>query len=384
MENDRVMIVQGNEACVLGAVKAGCRFFAGYPITPASEIAELMARELPLHGGVFMQMEDEIASINSVIGAVWGGVKACTATSGPGFSLMQEGIGYAAETETPCVIINVMRGGPSTGQPTISSQQDVMQARYGSHGDYEIIALCPSSVRESYLLTIKAFNLAETYRVPVVVLSDEIVGHTREKLRIPADPEVVERRPPRAGPAEYAPYRPLPSGLLDGMPAFGQGYNVLVDGQLHDETGNRAGHDTVISGRLMKRLCRKITDHAAELTDLEEFQTDDARIVVIAYGSVARSALEAVRNARRRGLAVGLVKLKILWPFPDAALRRIIRRAGRIIVPEMNNGKISREIERLSSDGQTVEALARLGGELHTPDHILEAVMRRPEEPRGD
>ena len=368
------MIVQGNEACVRGAIMAGCRFFAGYPITPATEIAEVMSRELSKQNGVFIQMEDEIASISAVIGAVWGGVKACTATSGPGFSLMQEGIGYAAETETPCVIIDVMRGGPSTGQPTKSAQQDVMQAKYGSHGDYEIIALCPSSVQEAFELTVKAFNLAEQYRVPVILLTDEIVGHTREKLQIPAGVEVFERQKPLAPTETYIPYRPLPSGLLDGMPAFGQGYNVLVDGQLHDESGNRAGHDPEISGKLMERLCTKITDHADALVDVESLYIDDAETMIIAYGSVARSAVSAVKMARNSGVKAGFLKLKIIWPFPDKVIVDACRMSKRVIVPEMNIGKISRECERLSTDDQQIVSVPKLGGDMHTPEEILNVI----------
>jgi len=371
---EKIAIVQGNEACVRGAIRAGCRFFAGYPITPASEVAELMSHELAKHNGIFIQMEDEIASISAIIGAAWGGMKACTATSGPGFSLMQEGIGYAAETETPCVIIDVMRGGPSTGQPTKSSQQDVMQAKYGSHGDYEIIALCPSSVQECYELTVKAFNLAEQYRVPVILLTDEIVGHTREKLRIPETIHVLERKPPAAPPDTYKPYAPLSSGLLDGMPVFGKGYKMLVDGQLHDEWGIRAGHDPEMSGKLMERLCRKITDHTDTLTDVENHFTEDAQIVVIAYGSVARSAYAAVRLAREQGVKAGIVKLKLLWPFPDNALKRVIRQANRILVPEMNIGKICREVQRINDDRREIVSLPKLGGNLHTPDEILDVI----------
>jgi 2-oxoglutarate ferredoxin oxidoreductase subunit alpha len=374
LNTEEVLIVQGNEACVRGAVASGCRFFAGYPITPASEIAELMSRMLPQNQGIFVQLEDEIASISAVIGAVWGGMKACTATSGPGFSLMQEGIGYAAETETPCVIINVMRGGPSTGQPTLSAQQDVMQAKYGSHGDYEVIVLCPSSVQESFELTIKAFNLAEKFRVPTIVLSDEIVGHTREKLRIPSRIFVQQRQKPKASPENYVPYAPDAYGLLDGMPAFGQGYKLLVDGQLHDETGNRAGHDPVISGQLMERLCTKITRHADELIDIQSAFTEDAEILVIAYGSVARSAFSAVKMARKEGLKAGYIKIKILWPFPDQAITEAIHKARKVIVPEMNIGKISREIERLGGCDQEISSLPKLGGFLHTPLEILEAI----------
>ncbi len=373
LNKEDVLIVQGNEACVKGAIRAGCRFFAGYPITPASEIAEQMAHEMPGCNGSFVQMEDEIGSISAIMGAVWGGKKACTATSGPGFSLMQEGIGYAVETETPCVIINVMRGGPSTGQPTVSSQQDIMQARYGSHGDYEIIALCPSSVQDCYELTVKAFNLAEKFRNPVVVLSDEIVGHTREILRIPDKIDVWERRAPKASPDTYKPYQADASGLLDGMPAFGQGFRLLVDGQLHDETGNRKGADTKISGALMKRLCRKITDHTDELEDVRTAFTDDANVLVVAYGSVARSAFSAVRSARRNNHKVGFFQPRILWPFPEKALLRILDGVTRIVVPEMNMGKISREIERISC-GIEVVSLAKVGGMLHTPGEILDAV----------
>ncbi len=373
MNAEEILIVQGNEACVKGALRAGCRFFAGYPITPASEIAERMAHAMPHCEGSFIQMEDEMGSIGAVIGAAWGGKKACTATSGPGFSLMQESIGYAVETETPCVIINVMRGGPSTGQPTVSSQQDVMQARYGSHGDYEIIALCPSSVQDCYELTIKAFNLAEKFRNPVVVLSDEIVGHTREILHIPTQINVRERKAPAAVPDEYKPYQADPSGLLDGMPAFGQGYHLLVDGQLHDEMGNRKGADTKISGALVRRLCKKITDHADELEDVRTAFTGDSKVLVVAYGSVARSALSAVRQARKNNRQVGFFQPRILWPFPEKALQQMIEGVTRIIVPEMNIGKIYREIERLCP-GIDIVSLAKVGGELHTPQEILKSV----------
>lgn len=374
MPDSELIIAQGNQACVLGALAAGCRFFAGYPITPASEIAELMARDLPAAGGVFMQMEDEIASIAAVVGAAWGGAKACTATSGPGFSLMQEGIGYAAETETPCVIINVQRGGPSTGQPTLSAQQDVMQARYGSHGDYEVIALCPSSVQNAFELTVKAFNLAERFRCPVILLSDEIVGHTREKLLVPADLKVTPRQKPKADPQDYLMYRPGPDGLLDGMPSVGQGYNILVDGQLHDESGNRKGGDVEASAALVQRLCCKISDHAVELTDLETHFMDDARVAVVAYGSVARSALHAVKQARKLGIKAGLVALRILWPFPDQALRELCGNAVQVLAPEMNLGKISRELERALAGCCPVTSLPKLGGAIHTPQEILSAM----------
>ncbi|BEQ15132.1 2-oxoacid:acceptor oxidoreductase subunit alpha [Desulfoferula mesophila] len=366
-----VEIVQGNEACVKGALAAGCRFFAGYPITPATEIAELMALRLPEHNGAFVQMEDELGSINAVVGAAWGGMKACTATTGPGFSLMQEGIGYAAMTETPCVIIDVQRGGPATGQPTMPSQQDVMQAKYGSHGDYEIIALCPSSVQESFELTVKAFNLAERFRVPVIVLSDEIVGHTREKLRIPAEVEAIPRTPPAAPPDEYKMYRPGPDGLLDGMPSVGQGYNILVESQAHGEDGNRKGNDIATSAKVIEHLCSKITGHAQELTDIVTLECDEAEVLVVAYGSVVRSAKNAVRQARAQGIKAGLVQLRILWPFPDEALVGLASGVRKVLVPEMNVGKISREVQRVLGKYCEVISLPALGGELHTPTKIL-------------
>jgi len=368
----RTMVIHGNEACVWGAIAAGCRFFAGYPITPASEIAEIMARLLPKNRGVFLQMEDEIASICAALGAAWGGVKACTATSGPGFTLKQEGIGWAAETDTPIVVINVMRGGPATGQPTSSAQQDVMQARYGSHGDYEIIALTPSSVQEAFDLTVKAFNLAEIYRNPVIVLSDEIIGHTREKIRIPGKVEVIPRKKPAMPPEAYVPFRPGTNGLLEGMPAFNQGYGILVDGQIHDEMGIRAGHKPEVAAQLVGRICRKILDHRHELADVEEFMLDDAEVALVSYGSPARSALRAVKEAREKGIKAGCLKIRILWPFPDAAIEKISRKVRKIIVPEMNVGKIVREVERIAACRCEVVSLPKLGGELHTPAEILE------------
>jgi 2-oxoglutarate ferredoxin oxidoreductase subunit alpha len=368
-------VIHGNEACVLAAIAAGCRFFAGYPITPASEITELMSRLLPLRRGVFLQMEDEIASICTALGAAWGGAKSCTATSGPGFTLMQEGIGWAAETETPIVIIDVMRGGPATGQPTSSSQQDVMQAKYGSHGDYEVIALTPSSVQEAFELTVKAFNLAELYRNPVMLLTDEIVGHTREKIRIPEEVEIAARLKPQSSPENYVPFRPVREGLLDGMPAFNQGYGVLVDGQLHDEFGIRAGHKADVSAALVERICRKVTDHAEELVDVEEWGLEDAEVVLVTYGSPARPALRAAKEARSRGIRAGLLKIRILWPFPEKPVDRIAAQARRVIVPEMNVGKICREVERIAAGRAEVISLPKLGGEVHTPAEILKAIF---------
>ena len=372
---EQVLVIQGNEACVRGAIAAGCRFFAGYPITPASEVAELMAEMLPRHGGIYMQMEDEIASFCAVIGAAWGGVKACTGTSGPGFSLMQEGISYAVSTETPCDIIDVQRGGPSTGMPTAPAQQDIYQAKYGAHGDYEIIAYAPSSAQEAFDLTVKAFNAAEKYRVPVFVMSDEIVGHTREKVRIPEKLEVRERQRPATPPDQYLPFRPGPDGLrLDGMPAFNQGYKLLVEGQLHDESGNRAGTVPEVSARLTRRLCEKILKHDGDLLDVEARMLDDAEVVVVAYGSVVRPSLQAVRQARAAGIKAGLLKLRIVWPFPDPVVAEVAAGARSILVPEMNVGKIAREVDRAAHGRARVVALPKLGGALHTPGDILAGI----------
>ena len=364
-------IMQGNEACAEGALAAGCGFFAGYPITPASEIAEVMARELPRRGGVFMQMEDELASISAVIGACWGGARVCTASSGPGMSLMQEGIGFAAVTETPCVIISVMRGGPATGQPTLPSQGDVMQARFGSHGDYEIIALVPANAQEAFDLTSRAFTLAETYRVPVIVLLDEIVGHTREKVRM--DPNMapeMRTEPPRD---RYQPYLAGADGLLQGMPSFNRGYRLLVDGQLHDETGNRAGHDPDTSADLVWRLNRKITDHVDDIADVQELFLEDAEVVVVCYGTPSRSAWEAVDLARKRGVRAGIFRLRTLFPFPAQRLQEATRGSHTLVVPEMNVGKVLMYVQG-AAGGAKVISLPKLGGLMHTPEEILAAI----------
>lgn len=370
----KAVVIQGNQACVEGALLAGCSFFAGYPITPATEVAEVMAERMPKVGGVFVQMEDELASINAVIGAAWGGGKAMTATSGPGYSLMQEGIGYAAITETPCVIIDVMRGGPSTGQPTMTSQQDVYQAKYGSHGDYEPIVLVPSSAQEALDMTIRAFNLSEKYLVPVSVLTDEVVGHTRERVVVPDAPEVYNRVAPPAG-EPYLPFKGIEA--LGGVPYranFGQGYDICVDGQLHDERGMRVGHLIEPSAALIRRVMAKITDNADDIADYELYHTDDAEIIVCAYGSTSRVALRSVLDARTAGIKAGLVKLKTLFPFPDAMIRAVASKASRIIVPECNAGKICNEVQRVVR--QDVESMPKLGGAMHIPSEILDAIKR--------
>lgn len=369
-----VKVIQGNEACLEGAILAGCRFFAGYPITPASELAEVAAKRMPEVGGLYIQMEDELASVNALVGAAWGGNKAMTATSGPGFSLMQEGIGYMAVTQTPAVIVDVMRGGPSTGQPTLSSQQDVYQARYGSHGDYEVIVLAPSSAQEALEMTIRAFNLSEQFLVPVIILSDEIVGHTRERVVFPENVELTSRVKPPPG-WDYKPYEPIAAN--NGVPYranFGEGHNILVDGQLHDAMGTRKGHDPAASARCVMNLCDKIRNNVDLIADYEAHAVDDADIILVAYGSVARSALRAARDAREAGKKVGMVKLRTLFPFPEKYFAGLARAGRTFVVPEMSLGRMWRDV-RLATDCPTV-SLPKIGGEMHTPDEILQAITR--------
>jgi len=365
LSNTGLKILQGNEACSEGAIAAGCQFFAGYPITPASEIAEYMATRIPQSGGTFLQMEDEIGSINAIIGARWGGRKAMTATSGPGFSLMQEGLGYGIITETPIVIINVQRGGPSTGQPTSSSQQDIYQAKYGSHGDYELIAYAPSSVQEMFDFTVKAFNQAEKYRVPVIILADEIIGHMRERILIPEEVKIEVKKSP---PAPQAPYQ-TDEYMIPPAVEFFQGHNLIIDGQLHDERGLRAAHLIDVSEKLVKRLSNKLLNNIEEITDLENYQTQDASLVVISYGSVARTSLEAVKKARSSGLAVGFIKVNTVWPFPEKRLQLLTKKATSIIVPEMNMGKYYREIRGALRD-KNVVSMPLVGGNIHKPIEI--------------
>jgi 2-oxoglutarate ferredoxin oxidoreductase subunit alpha len=367
----KVKIMQGNEACYEAAIAAGCRFFTGYPITPATEIAEGMARKLPQVGGVFMQMEDEIASVVALMGASWGGWKAMTATSGPGFCLMQEGIGLLAITETPSVIVNVQRGGPCSGQATEPSQGDVFQARYGSNGDYAIIALAPSTSQEMYDLTIRAFNLSEKYRVPTFILADEIVGHTREKVFIPDELEIINRKKPTVPKEEFFTFKPDADGIPP-MPAFNDGYKVCVLSQLHDEKGFRA--NPKVGAALIQRLNDKIEKNVDDIVQVEDRYMDDAEVAVISYGAVARSALRAVINAREAGLKVGWFKLKTLWPFPAKEVRAIAGRVKKILVPEMNIGRMVLEVERVSAGKCEVHSLPKLGGRCHTPHEIYKAI----------
>ena len=369
-------LMTGYDALVEGAITAGCRFFAGYPITPSTEIAERMSNRLPKVGGIFIQMEDELASIIAIIGASWGGLKAMTATSGPGFSLMQEGLGFAIITETPIVLVDVMRGGPSTGLVTLPSQGDVMQARWGSHGDYAIIALAPWSSQEMFDLAIKAFNLAEIYRNPVIILSDEVVAHIREPIKIPPpdEIEVVERRKPSVPPTEFIPYLPDPGEWVSPMPAFGEGYNLLVESVMHDEFGHRIGMGQPIAERKIKRIYYKIEKNVEKIAMYEERGLEDADVAIVTYGSSARTSLKAMKDARNLGIKVGMLRLITLWPFYDKLIEELSSKVKSIVVPEMNMGKIVREVERASKGQCKILSVPKVGGVLHNPDEILSAV----------
>lgn len=382
MDKKRVLLtgahfMNGDVACAEGAIAAGCRFFAGYPITPATEIAEHLSERMPEIGRIYIQMEDEIASIAAVIGASYSGLKAMTATSGPGFSLMQENIGLAVMTEAPCVIVDIMRGGPSTGQPTMPGQQDVMQAKWGSHGDYEIIALAPSSVQEMFNLTIEAFNLSETYRVPTLLLADEIIAHMWEKLVIPPieDIRIVNRKKPNVPPEEYMPFMPG-DDLVPPMACFGEGYHFHATGLTHDEHGYPRTSSSEVQEHLVNRLCNKIRQNVDNIVKVEEVALDDAEVVVVAYGIVARAALSAVRKAREQGIKAGLLQLVTLWPFPEKHIIKAAKKAQKIVVPEMNCGQMVREVERSAKETPVV-FLSKLGEEPHTPAEILEAIRRR-------
>jgi 2-oxoglutarate/2-oxoacid ferredoxin oxidoreductase subunit alpha len=368
------LLLQGNEAIVEGALKAGCRFFAGYPITPATEISEILSVRLPQMDGTFIQMEDEIASLGAVIGASLAGVKSMTATSGPGFSLMQENLGYAVIAEVPCVVVNAMRGGPSTGLPTSPAQSDVMQARWGTHGDHPAIALCPSTIRECYELTIKAFNFSEKYRIPVILLVDEVVAHMREKIFFSADEEVeiIDRIKPTVPSEWYIPYEDNPKGV-PAMANFGEGYRYHVTGLTHDVRGFPTSRPDEIDP-FIRRLFRKISQNFADLQLGEFFETDDADVTIIAYGCVARSARRAVLDARESGLKVGLLKLNTLWPFMRTQVERVLGSSKAVIVPEMNMGQISREVKRVNKENIQVFTINKVDGSIITPQEITERI----------
>jgi 2-oxoglutarate/2-oxoacid ferredoxin oxidoreductase subunit alpha len=368
---DKLVFVQGNEACVEAALYAGLGFFAGYPITPSTEIAELLSVRLPQIGGKFIQMEDEIASMCAIIGASLTGVKSMTATSGPGFSLKQEAIGYAIMTEVPCVVVNVMRGGPSTGLPTKVSQGDVMQARWGTHGDHAIVALTASNHQDLFAITVEAFNIAETYRTPVILLFDEVIGHMREKLIVPEPGEIplVQRlrTSVREG-TDYHPYLPREDGRLP-MSDFGGVHRYNVTGLMHDMWGFPTDNPQVAYG-LMRHLFDKIEGHVEEITRVKEFFLDDAETVLISYGSAARSALHVVENRRARGERMGLLELQTLWPFPSAMVRERCSRARFVVVVEMNMGQILLEVRKALNDPERVYLANRIDGTFISPTDI--------------
>ena len=360
----RIEFMQGNIACAEGALAAGCSFFGGYPITPSTEVAEHMAKVLPKKGGTFIQMEDEIASISSIIGASWAGARSMTATSGPGFSLMMENIGYAVITETPLVIVNIQRGGPSTGQPTMGAQGDMMQCRFGSHGDYSAIALSPSTVQEMFDLTAKAFNLADRFRCPVFVMSDEIIGHMREKVVLPDEVEIKTRKTLKEG---YLPFQPE-DDMIPGFPVFGKGHRVHVTGLTHDQRGYPDATDCELHSELVTRLVEKIESKRHEIADYDVVNPD-AEIVFITYGPPGRAVRQLIHDNPDMG--IGHLNLRIVWPFPEEVLKSFPN-ASKFIVPELNMGQIAREIQRHTC--VEVKSLPKLGGEMHTPDELLKAM----------
>ncbi len=368
-------LIQGNEAIVEGALAAGCRFFAGYPITPASEISEILSTRMPEVGGTFIQMEDEIASMGAIIGASLAGTKSMTATSGPGFSLMQENLGFACAAEVPCVVVNVMRGGLSTGLPTSPAQGDVMQARWGTHGDHPIIVLAVSTVQDSFEITVRAFNLSEKYRIPVIILSDEVVAHTRETVSLPAwdAVEVTDRISPDTPPEWYVPYEGNSTGVPN-MAAFGKGYRYHVTGLAHDVRGFPTQRPEEIEA-FTSRLFRKVTQGFNEIQKVETFFMEDAEAAVIAYGSVARSAHRAVIMARSQGLRVGLLKLVTLFPFPRRFVEPVLKHCKAVLVPEMNMGQISREVNRVNSSSCRVIKHNRFDGQLITPEELMPRIV---------
>jgi len=366
--------MQGDIACAEGALSAGCRFFGGYPITPASEIAERMAYRLPLLNGVFIQFEDEIASMAGILGASWAGAKSMTATSGPGVSLMLENIGLGMMMEVPCVMVNVQRGSPSTGLPTSWGQSDMMQARWGSHGDYGSISLCPKSPQEFFDLTIVAFNYAEKYRLPVFILSDAIVGHMTEKVVIPPIEEIetVERKYTQKKPEDYLPYE-VGSDLIPEFAKAGDGYRYHTTGLTHDERGYPVMTEEC-QKKCVTRLVEKIRKHSDEIIMLEERDIDDADVIVVAYGITARTVIPAIKMAKKKGIKVGLLRLITVWPFPEKRIRELSQKVKGFVVPEINLGQIVLEVERCASKYAITKSVTHAGGGIHNFNDIVKAI----------
>ena len=364
----------GDEACAEGALAAGCLFFGGYPITPATEVAEHMSERLPEVGGTFIQMEDEIAAMASILGASWAGLKSMTSTSGPGFSLMMENIGLGICTETPCVVVNVQRAGPSTGLPTLGAQGDMMQARWGSHGHYEIIALAPSSPQEIFYQTIEAFNLSEKYRLPVLIMADEIIGHMSEKVIIPDAKKIktFSRVKPKGRKDKFKPYETAADGIAP-MPSAGDGYHVHITGLTHDERGYPAMTPEA-QDVMMARIVNKIRNNLDDIIRTEQCMIEDAEIILVSYGSSARTAYAAVEDARREGIKVGLLRLITVWPFPEALVRKLADQAKAFVTIEINLGQIHLEVQRCAGGKAEAVLVGHAGGAIIPPERVLEAI----------
>ena len=372
-----VHFINGDEACAEGAIAAGCKFFGGYPITPATEVAEQISIRLPQVGGTFIQMEDEIAAMTSILGAAWAGCKTMTATSGPGFSLMMETVGLAVVTETPCVIVNVQRAGPSTGLPTQGAQSDMMQAKWGSHGDYEIIALAPSSPQEMFDFTITAFNLSEIYRTPVFIMSDEIIGHMSEKVIIPHKKKIklINRKKPGKIKEGFKPFKPGANGVAP-MPAIGEGYKVHITGLTHDEKGYPA-MTVEAQEEMLDRLLGKIRNNLDDIILTEDYLLDDAEIIIITYGVSTRTSYTAVDEARSMGIKAGLLRLITVWPFPEKLIRSLAKKAKGFITVEINMGQICREVERCVGGLAPCYLAGHPGGAIITPDKVLALLQEK-------
>ncbi|MGB2954365.1 MAG: 2-oxoacid:acceptor oxidoreductase subunit alpha [Anaerolineales bacterium] len=373
----------GDHACAEGAILAGCRFFAGYPITPATEIAERMSVRLPQVDGKYVQMEDELASMNAILGASWAGVKSMTATSGPGFSLMMENLGLGIMLETPCVLVNVQRGGPSTGLPTLVGQQDMMQAKWGSHGDYEIIALSPGSPQELFDLTIRAFNLSEKYRTPVLVMTDAEVGHMTEKVVIPPPEEIEILSRPQIKKGDVEPdhfriYRDSPDGdpgYVSPMVKAGEGYRIHVTGLTHDERGYPAMNAEANEWNV-SRLMGKITANRKDIIELETDKLRNAEVVVVSYGISARTSLWPIEQAREEGIKVGYLRLITVWPFPEDTISKLAAKVNAFVVPEINMGQIAREVERCAAGKAQVFGVHKPGGDILNPEDVLDTIRK--------
>lgn len=376
MLSRKIMLMQGNEACVEGALAAGMRFYAGYPITPSTEIAEIAAEKLPKVGGKFIQMEDELASMGAIVGASLAGLKAMTATSGPGFSLKQENIGFACLTEVPCVVVNVQRGGPSTGLPTLPAQGDVMQTRWGTHGDHPIIVISPSSVREVYDMTIRAFNLSEKYRVPCILLMDEVVAHMRERVELPEKSriDIINRKKVTSTLSDYKPYMDYDGDGIPPMANFGDGIPFHITGLIHDISGFPSTNPKVTED-LLNRLMNKINNNIGDIIEYEKLYMEDAETVIVTFGCTARSVLSAIRVLRQEGFKIGMLRLKTIWPFAHIAIKELMQSSvNTLIVAEMNYGQLLETVKASAEGAFRIYGLNKYNGELITPQEVIDKV----------